>query len=106
MVSVGPSIDRRDVDPNIAQPDPPSWGLDRIDSRTGLNNVYNFDATGEGVTIFIADGGVLSTHSEFQGRLLGCTDFTGQGCLSNDHATHVGKYIACCAFLGAVTINN
>ena len=77
--------------PGITQNFPP-WGLDRIDSATGLDFEYNYDATGEGVTIFIADGGVLFWHPEFFGRFQGCMDFTGQGCLSNDHGTHVGKW--------------
>ena len=67
------------------------WGIDRIDSRLGTDGEYNSIATGEGVTIFIADGGVYPFHSEWTGRFAGCSDFSGQGCVSNNHGTHVGK---------------
>ena len=70
----------------------PPWGLDRVDQRNlPLDDVYNYDATGDGVTIFIADSGVRSTHQEFSGRFSGCTDFTGEGCdRPGRHGTHVG----------------
>ena len=75
-----------------------TWGLDRIDSRTGLNGDYNFDQTGAGVTVFVLDDGVLPSHPEFTGRYLGCRDFSGEGCgaaagTPGDHGTHVGKLI-------------
>jgi subtilisin family serine protease len=54
--------------------------------------LYTFGATGRGVTIFIADGGVRSTHREFTGRFVACEDFSGEGCASHSsHGTHVGK---------------
>ncbi|CAB9525681.1 Subtilisin-like protease 1 (Fragment) [Seminavis robusta] len=66
------------------------WGLDRIDSRTGLDGNYNYDATGAGVIIFIFDTGVLSTHVEFTGRLEPCVDYSGEGCNQPGlHGTHV-----------------
>ena len=67
----------------------------RIDERTGLNGLFNYDGTGRGVTIFIADAGVLSTHTEFTGRYLSCTDYTGEGCsASSKHGTHVGTIVS------------
>ena len=45
-----------------------SWGLDRIDQRSGtLNGMYNPQAgnNGSGVTVWVVDTGVQSMHSEF-----------------------------------------
>ena len=52
------------------QPNPPSWGLDRIDQRNlPLNSSYTYpDSAGEGVTAYVIDTGVRITHSDFGGR--------------------------------------
>jgi subtilisin family serine protease len=69
------------------------WGLDRIDQRAlPLNNQFSRAYTGSGVTAYIIDTGVLSTHTEFGGRVLSgfsaISDSNGtQDC--NGHGTHV-----------------
>ena len=45
------------------------WGLDRIDARSGLDNSYSYDTTGAGVTAYIMDSGIRTTHQEFTGRV-------------------------------------
>ncbi|HVF40511.1 MAG TPA: S8 family serine peptidase, partial [Gemmatimonadaceae bacterium] len=46
-----------------------TWGLDRIDQRAlPLNQTYSYDFTGAGVTAYIIDTGIRSSHSEFEGR--------------------------------------
>ena len=71
----------------------PSWGIDRIDQLdTPLNRTYQYGATGQGVSIYIVDTGVLETHSEFTGRILpGYTNIDdGRGTTDcNGHGTHV-----------------
>lgn len=43
-----------------------SWGLDRIDQRDlTLNNTFNYSNDGSGVTAYIIDTGILTTHEEF-----------------------------------------
>ncbi len=71
----------------------PPWGLDRIDQLAlPLNNSYTYNVDGTGVTAFVIDTGIRSTHQNFGGRV--GTGFTsindGQG--TNDcqgHGTHV-----------------
>ena len=48
----------------------PAWGLDRIDQRdAALNDTYNYNLTGFGVTVYVFDSGINSAHEEFAGRL-------------------------------------
>lgn len=74
------------------------WGLDRIDQRNRpLNSIYNYSATGDGVTAYVIDSGVLPWHVEFGGRASIGADFIGDGrngvdC--NGHGTHVSGTIA------------
>ncbi len=72
---------------------PATWGLDRIDQRNlPLNNSYTYTPTGQGVTAYIIDTGVLSTHTEFGGRVTsGYTAISdGRGTTDcNGHGTHV-----------------
>jgi subtilisin family serine protease len=69
-------------DPNVAYIAPDSvvalaevqdgatWGLDRIDQRSRtLDGLYQYTATGAGVTAYVVDTGILTTHTEFGGRV-------------------------------------
>jgi subtilisin family serine protease len=46
-------------------------GLARLSSSVAVsnNNTYTFDSTGgQGITVFVVDTGIRTTHSEFEGR--------------------------------------
>lgn len=72
---------------------PPSWGLDRIDQNTTvLDQNYHYDQTGKGVTAYIVDTGIRSTHDDFGGRVTcGYNAFAeSESCQDgNGHGTHV-----------------
>jgi aqualysin 1 len=74
-----------------------TWGLDRTDQRAlPLSQTYSYFSTGAGVHAYVIDTGILSSHSEFGGRVAagftavldgnGTTDCMG-------HGTHVSGTI-------------
>ncbi|MGK7390173.1 MAG: S8 family serine peptidase [Candidatus Cyclobacteriaceae bacterium M2_1C_046] len=69
----------------------PTWGLDRSDQRAlPLDAVYNYDSDGSGVTAYIIDTGIRTTHQEFGGRAQrGYDAFGGNSEDCNGHGTHV-----------------
>ncbi|MFJ2257867.1 S8 family peptidase [Streptomyces sp. NPDC087844] len=76
------------------QPNPPSWGLDRIDQAAlPLNQSYTYDDTaGEGVTAYIIDTGVRISHTDFGGRASYGYDAVDNDNTAQDghgHGTHV-----------------
>ncbi|MFG7945382.1 S8 family peptidase [Streptomyces cacaoi] len=72
------------------QPNPPSWGIDRIDGA--LNSSYSYPNDGSGVTAYIVDTGVDMTHPDFGGRARSGRDFIDNDNDASDcqgHGTHV-----------------
>ena len=70
-----------------------TWGLDRVDQRSRpLNGTYVYNRTASNVHAYIIDTGVLTSHSQFSGRIgNGFTAISdGRGVNDcNGHGTHV-----------------
>ncbi|ROP41148.1 S8 family serine peptidase [Saccharothrix texasensis] len=74
------------------QPNPPSWGLDRVDQRDlPLNANYGYATTAGNVHAYIIDTGIRTTHADFGGRASFDANTTGDGNNTdcNGHGTHV-----------------
>src|SRR4051812_11731502 len=73
-----------------------SFALDRIDQRTlPLDRTYRHGATGKGVTVYVFDGGVSTTHPELAGRVrVGFSGFPSDPKICNPHGTAVAGAIA------------
>lgn len=97
---------------NGSQVDPPSWGLDRIDARGGLDHVYaparRLD--GSGVHVYMLDTGIRSTHMDFGGRAIPTLEVVGRGVVPcaasraecardrNGHGTHTAATVGGSAY--------
>ncbi|MFG3256117.1 S8 family peptidase [Streptomyces sp. NPDC048172] len=84
---------------NGEQADPPSWGLDRIDTpELKLDKKYTYpDSAGEGATAYIIDTGVDLKHEDFGGRAKSGTDAIDNDDDATDeqgHGTHVASTVA------------
>ena len=73
------------------QPNPPSWGLDRIDQRNlPLDSGYSYPTTASNVHAYVIDTGIRITHQTFGGRAtwgFNAVDTNNTDC--NGHGTHV-----------------
>jgi len=69
-----------------------TWGLDRIDQPAlPLNGTYSYTPAGTGVSAYIIDTGIRTTHTEFGGRAVSGFDAIDGGAADdcNGHGTHV-----------------
>jgi aqualysin 1 len=71
----------------------PPWNLDRIDeSSLPVSGTYTYTASGSGVSAYIIDTGIRTTHTQFGGRASVAFDAVGDGRKGSDcngHGTHV-----------------
>lgn len=84
---------------DATQPDPPSWGLARIDQRRlPMAGGYTYpDAAGQGVTAYVIDTGVNIAHEDFGGRASYGYDAIDDDMTAQDdhgHGTHVAGTVA------------
>ena len=73
-----------------------SWGQDRIDQRSGLNGKLTTTGDGTGVTAYVIDTGILSTHDDLDGRVTSSYTAISDGNGTEDcngHGTHVAGTI-------------
>ncbi|MFY1636373.1 S8 family serine peptidase [Solwaraspora sp. WMMB335] len=79
------------------QPNPPSWGLDRVDQRNlPLDQEFSYDTDGTGTTVFVLDSGIRTTHVDFGSRAQWAYDAVNDGNSPGDcqgHGTHVSGTI-------------
>jgi subtilisin family serine protease len=80
-----------------------SWGIDRVDQRTGTDGTYNTrpEISGAGVHVYVIDTGLATGHPELAGRVGNGVDYVADGngvedC--NGHGTHVTGTVASTVF--------
>src|SRR5436190_19570175 len=73
-----------------------SIALDRIDQRAlPLDRTYKHYGTGQGITVYVFDGGVMSDHPDLAGRYRrGFDAFPNEEHICNAHGTAVAGAIA------------
>jgi subtilisin family serine protease len=88
---------------NVDQPNPPSWGLDRVDQRSlPLNSNYSYTTTAGNVHAYIIDTGMDLDHSAYSGRATSGFDaIDNDGSTAEDghgHGTHVAGTVGGTAY--------
>jgi subtilisin family serine protease len=95
-LAADPAVRYVEQDATVATTAAPAWGLDRIDQRAlPLSKSYTAPAAA-GVTAYVIDTGVRTTHREFGGRAASGWDFVDDDARADDckgHGTHVAGTI-------------
>ena len=95
------------VQPNVVhrvratQPNPPTYGLDRIDQRNlPLDSAYSYSRTASNVRAYIIDTGIRTSHADFGGRAVSGFDAIDGGAADdcNGHGTHVAGTVGGSAY--------
>ncbi|MBP2336202.1 hypothetical protein JOF41_002380 [Saccharothrix coeruleofusca] len=95
VVRLPDAVSAREV---VVQPDPPSWGLDRIDQRSlPLDAKYHHANTAPDVRAYVVGTGIRYSHQEFGGSAVPGVDAVGgvtpPGGDCNGHGTHMAGTI-------------
>jgi subtilisin family serine protease len=99
-------VERDGVASINATQDGATWGLDRIDARSGLSGTFTYTNTGSGVTAYIIDTGIDLGHGEFTGRVTdGFDAFTDGKDDCNGHGTHVAGTVGGSTYGVAKSVN-
>lgn len=82
-------------------------GLIRLSNAAAGGTTYTFDSSaGQGITAFIVDTGILTTHSEFEGRATLAANFVNNvDTDENGHGSHVAGTIGGATFGVAKNVN-
>ncbi|MET9255449.1 S8 family peptidase [Streptomyces sp. NPDC003717] len=96
-LAADPSVARVEADAAAyavdTQPNPPSWGLDRVDQRDlPVDRSYSYATGAANVNAYIVDTGIRMTHRDFGGRAVSGYDFVDNDSNASDcqgHGTHV-----------------
>ncbi|MEU1870653.1 S8 family peptidase [Streptomyces sp. NPDC019793] len=96
-LAADPSVARVEADAVAyavgTQPNPPSWGLDRVDQRDlPVDRSYTYPEGASDVTAYVVDTGVRLGHRDFGGRAVSGYDFIDDDSDASDcqgHGTHV-----------------
>ncbi|MDG4764078.1 S8 family serine peptidase [Solwaraspora sp. WMMD406] len=79
------------------QPNPPSWGLDRVDQRNlPLDQSFSYDTDGTGTTVYVLDSGIRTSHDDFGTRAQWAYNAVNDSNSPGDchgHGTHVSGTI-------------
>ena len=101
MLKREPGVDYIEKDTVVSafetQIKPMSRGLDRIDQKDlPRNNKYDYQSSGNGVSVYVIDTGIFTAHNDFGGRAQGVFTSINDGNGANDcngHGTHVAGTI-------------
>jgi aqualysin 1 len=70
------------------------WNMDRLNQTSStLDNSFSWSGTGKNVNVYVVDTGILTTHTEFQGRATAVFDAINDGYGNTDCDGH-GTFVA------------
>lgn len=77
----------------ITYPEKGQWGLDRIDQTDlPVSGTYTYSQTGTGISAYVIDTGLRTTHQDFGGRASFGTDKVGDGQPANADCVNAFPY--------------